>query len=273
MTFCSWKVGWRSLLMRAYDDPPQAEEFTTSATNDQLIVLVTKGSCNIESFRNNDWSRAAYRPGDIGMIPSGEVARLRWRGSERHTTLQLHLPDRVIAAVADDLRNDNVRVAMPSCLAERDTTMAAIMISLHRAALAGAPDLYAEAGAHFLAAHLLTHHCRITAWPAPSLHREALRHVDAYMRARLNETFSLGGLAEIAGISRFQLLRAANATWRETPIQHLTHLRMERARHLLLSGRRAISEIAVECGYENGAHFATAFKRHFGVSPSGLRKR
>ena len=273
MTFCSWKVGWRSLLVRAYDDPPEVEEFRTSATNDQCIVLVTEGSCRIESFRNGAWHSANQRPGNIGMISPLEVANLRWRGSERHTTLQLHLPTNVITDVAADFRDNNVRIAMPSCLAERDPTIAAVMLSLQRAASAGAPDLYAEAAAHFLAAHLLTHHCQRTDRPNPGLHREALRHVDAYMRAHLSEPHSLNRLAEVAGISQYQLLRAASAAWRETPIKHLTRLRMEHGRHLLLSGHRAIAEVAIDCGYENRPHFATAFKRHFAITPSDLRKR
>ncbi len=273
MTFCSWKVGWRSLLVRAYDDPPEVDEFKTAATNDQCIVLVTKGSCQIESFRNGTWHRADQYPGTIGMIPPNEVANLRWRGSERHSTLQLHLPSKVITDVAANFRDDNLHVGMPSCLAERDPTIAAIIFSLQRAALAGAPDLYAETAAHFLAAHLLTHYCQITGRPAPGLHRGALRHVDAYMRAHLSEPHSLGSLAETAGISQYQLLRAASAAWRETPIKHLTRLRMEHGRHLLLSSHRTVAEIAVDCGYENRPHFATAFKRHFAVTPSDLRKR
>jgi AraC family transcriptional regulator len=40
MTECSQKAGWRSLLLRAYDDPPVVEPFTTPPTQDHLIVLV-----------------------------------------------------------------------------------------------------------------------------------------------------------------------------------------------------------------------------------------
>jgi hypothetical protein len=33
MTECSQKAGWRSLLLRAYDDPPMVEPFTTPPTS------------------------------------------------------------------------------------------------------------------------------------------------------------------------------------------------------------------------------------------------
>ena len=38
MTACSWKAGWRSLLLRAYVDPPEVEELATVPTADQLIA-------------------------------------------------------------------------------------------------------------------------------------------------------------------------------------------------------------------------------------------
>lgn len=49
-TSCSWIAGWRSLLLRGYVDPPEVEDVTTTETSDHLIVLVTAGSCEIESY-------------------------------------------------------------------------------------------------------------------------------------------------------------------------------------------------------------------------------
>jgi AraC family transcriptional regulator len=49
MTACSWTAGWRSVLLRSYLDPPSVDEFTTPATADHLIVLVTGGKCDIEA--------------------------------------------------------------------------------------------------------------------------------------------------------------------------------------------------------------------------------
>jgi hypothetical protein len=55
MTACSWQAGWRSLLIRAYEDAPHAEEFVTPPTRDHLIVLVTSGSCDIEARYRKTW--------------------------------------------------------------------------------------------------------------------------------------------------------------------------------------------------------------------------
>src|ERR1044071_4360456 len=87
MTLCSHEAGWRSLLLRAYDDPPVVEPFTTPQTRDHLIVLVTKGACNVEGLYRGRWSRAAYGPGSLGMTAPGEEVTLRWRGTTSHSTL------------------------------------------------------------------------------------------------------------------------------------------------------------------------------------------
>jgi AraC-like DNA-binding protein len=46
---------------------------------------------------------------------------------------------------------------------------------------------------------------------------------------------------------------------------------MERARELLRHSDASIITISFECGYGNPAHFATAFRRSVGMSPSHYR--
>jgi AraC-like DNA-binding protein len=46
---------------------------------------------------------------------------------------------------------------------------------------------------------------------------------------------------------------------------------MERARELLRHTDVSIINISFECGYGNPAHFATAFRRIVGMSPSDYR--
>lgn len=268
MTFCSWRAGWRSLLLRAFDDPPEVEELVTAPVEDYLVVLVTDGSTNIESFAGGRWHGAAYRPGSIGMTAPGESVRLRWRGLERHATLQLHLPAGILRSVSDELNQDYSR-RLPSALLTSDLMIASMMHALHQAARSGAPDLYGETAAHFLSAHLLQ--SKRSAKPPLKPGLRPLRQAEDYMRAHLSEPVSLAELALAAGLSRFQLLRAANAIWRETPMRRLARLRMEAACDLLKRTRRSVSDIALECGYADASHFGVAFRRRLGITPSEFR--
>ena len=49
--------------------------------------------------------------------------------------------------------------------------------------------------------------------------------------------------------------------------------RMERARHLLLTTNRSVTEIGEACGYNSNSTFNRAFNRFYGMSPAEMRKR
>lgn len=271
MTASSTNAGWRSLLLRAYVDPPTVEELVTRPTADHLIVLVTGGACEIEGRYKGRWHKAHYRPGMMGMTAPGEEAMLRWHGETAHETLQLHLPAATLQATAAELPKSLRLAGPPSRLGDEDPVIRQTMLSLATAMAEGAPDLYAETAAEFLAAHLLVrygHH----EMPSPVLEDARLRRVDAFMRENLAAPLSLTALAEVACISRFHFLRLFKQTYGETPLRRLTRLRMEDARKRLGRSEQSIAEIAFVIGYENPAHFAAAFRKIFGVAPSVYRR-
>ena len=273
MTACSWKAGWRSLLLRAYVDPPEVEELATVPTADQLIVLVTGGSCDIEKRCGRRWDKAHYEPGHLGMRAPGHEATLRWRGQTPHSTLQLHLPAATIQAMTRELSNGDGRVPeMPTKLISEDLLVRQLMLGLADAMAAGAPDLYAETAAALLAAHILVHHCKYRVPRLPARDEARLRRVDAFIRENLGSPLSLAQMAEQACMSRFHFLRIFKQAYGETPFKHLTRLRMEEAQRRLTHSRESVTQIALSYGYENPAHFASAFRRTTGVAPSAYRQ-
>jgi AraC-like DNA-binding protein len=99
-----------------------------------------------------------------------------------------------------------------------------------------------------------------------------LRRVDEFIRENLGSSFSLQAIAREAGLSRFHFLRLFKQTYGETPFKRVTRLRMEEAQRRLVGSSDSVTEIAFACGYENSAHFASAFGRVFGVSPTIFRR-
>lgn len=273
MTACSWEAGWRSLLLRAYEDPLEAEEFTTPPTADHLIVLVTDGACEIEGRYQGRWQSAQYRPGSMGMTAPGQEVTLRWRGDSRQRTLQLHLPAATLAsAMAELSRRDPRHMEMPHALLSEDPLIREVILALGRGMADGAPDLFAETAADLLAMHLLVRHGRYGAPRPASRDDRRLRRVEALMRDNLDMPLSLEAMAKEAGVSRFHLLRLFKDAHGETPLRRLTRLRMDEARRQLAHGREPITRIAFDCGYTNPAHFASAFRRVVGMSPSAYRR-
>ena len=92
------------------------------------------------------------------------------------------------------------------------------------------------------------------------------------MNAHLSADVTLEDLAAAAQCSTFQLIRICKAHWGQTPVQRLTRLRMDAGRHLLRTTDASVISIALDCGYANPSHFATAFRRVLGMSPSDCRK-
>ncbi|MBC7769357.1 MAG: helix-turn-helix transcriptional regulator [Phycisphaerales bacterium] len=272
MTHCSWQAGWRSLLLRGYDEPGTVKEFTTAATSDQLFVLITRGGCPIESRHGRVWQEAQLEVGSLGMIPVGDCETLRWRDGPPVSHLQLQLPDVALRGAAEKLWGRDQAVEIPYVLKGEDRLIARTMLDLRDASSEGFPDLYAETAAAFLSVHLLRRYGGFAPLPPPSRERNRLRRVDDYMRDHLSEPISLEVLAGIADISRFHLLRSYKKAYGDTPFRRLTQLRMERARKLLKDTEAPVIQIALACGYDNPTNFSSAFRRSTGVTPSHYRQ-
>jgi AraC family transcriptional regulator len=268
MRLSSWEAGWRSVLLREFLDEPSAAEFTTAATADYFLSLVTSGSCRIESWREGRWHATEHRVGGLGMRSPGVASTLRWTSCEPHKTLQLYLPAEPFDETRAALGN---RASLPPQCFLDDPLVAAVMVAMKEGLIAGAPDLYAETSAQLLAAHLLHRHAGASAVCAFRREDRRLERADAYLRAHLADPVSLAAIAKAAGLSRFHLLRLFKQTYGETPLRRLTQFRMAEAKRLLLRSRASVTEIGLSCGYGNPANFAAAFRRQTGVSPRAFR--
>jgi len=273
MTECSQKAGWRSLLLRAYDDPPVVEPFTTPPTKDHLIVLVTKGTCNVEGLYSGKWQKANYCPGSLGMTAPGEEVTLRWRGDTFHSTLQLHLPaESILRCNEDVVGRGAVFPRMPNALSHDDPVLQQVILGVAAKLREGAPEIYAESAAQFLTMHMLVRHTGHEITKARTRDEARMQRVCDYMHAHLAEEVSLQDLAKVAYVSRFHLIRMFKQTYGETPYHRLTRLRIQRSQRLLATSDTPIIQIALGCGFTNQTHFAAAFRRLVGLSPRAYRQ-
>jgi AraC-like DNA-binding protein len=92
------------------------------------------------------------------------------------------------------------------------------------------------------------------------------------LAARLDEEVSLGELARRAGMSPSTLLRRFRTATGYAPMEYLIRLRLDRARELLATTNRRITEVAFETGFRDSNYFARRFRQHTGVSPRQYRK-
>ncbi|MEH2250570.1 AraC family transcriptional regulator [Nostoc sp.] len=107
-------------------------------------------------------------------------------------------------------------------------------------------------------------------------------HAREILLSRLDNPPLILELAQMVGVSdacgglRLRtLLRGFRELFGTTVFGYLVNKRMEQAQQWLQQGdacggqcQHTVTEVAISLGYSNPAHFATAFKRKFGITPS-----
>jgi transcriptional regulator GlxA family with amidase domain len=83
--------------------------------------------------------------------------------------------------------------------------------------------------------------------------------------------WTVESLARMVGTSRSALAERFATLVGQTPIQYLTRWRLALAAQALREEDVSISRLAERSGYESEAAFSRAFKREYGVAPSGWR--
>ncbi|NJL64103.1 MAG: helix-turn-helix transcriptional regulator [Methylacidiphilales bacterium] len=97
---------------------------------------------------------------------------------------------------------------------------------------------------------------------------DRIHHAREILHFRLDNPPSLVELAEIIGISDRTLRHGFKTLFGTTVFNYLTEKRLERAEQLLRNGGGTVAEVANLLGYSHLGHFAGAFKRKFGITPS-----
>jgi AraC-like DNA-binding protein len=95
-----------------------------------------------------------------------------------------------------------------------------------------------------------------------------LHQAKAILSAQFVNPPALPELAQQVGLSHRTLQRGFQTLFRTTIVGYLKQQRLQQAEQLLRQGNRSVAEVALLVGYGHLGHFATAFKRQFGITPS-----
>ncbi|MGX9669988.1 helix-turn-helix transcriptional regulator [Mycobacterium sp. HM-7] len=147
-------------------------------------------------------------------------------------------------------------------------------------------EIYSVADRDDAVAQLLTHSMAETVrllicekYTAAAPKKREHRVIDTRTRATLVEFLSdgldseihLDALAQLAGMPVQAFISAFRRAFHTTPYQFLLDLRIDRAKTLLSSTTQAVAEIALSVGFSTPSHFATAFRKRVGISPTAYR--
>lgn len=104
-------------------------------------------------------------------------------------------------------------------------------------------------------------------------HRSQIGRAKRYIRLNLNEPLTLHQIARQAGSSSYHFARLFLAYAGETPFDFLRRIRVATALRMLQEDPEgAVTEIALDVGYETPSAFNKAFKKILQISPRDFRK-
>lgn len=107
----------------------------------------------------------------------------------------------------------------------------------------------------------------------PKKHRVLAEEVQHLLCRDPGRHHSLDEIACAVKASPFHLARVFRTVRRTSIHQYLMGIRLDHAAVRLADGRAGLTQIALELGFSSHSHFATAFRRRFGIAPSAQRRQ
>lgn len=95
----------------------------------------------------------------------------------------------------------------------------------------------------------------------------------AYIHDNLEQALALDDLAEVCGVSRWQLQRIFQQQTGLNVAQYVRELKLSLAADAVLQSDARMLDIALQHGFASEVSFSRAFKQFFGLSPSAYRRR
>lgn len=92
-----------------------------------------------------------------------------------------------------------------------------------------------------------------------------------YMELHATEGITVQQVADYAGVHRSYFSQVFSDQVGMSPLKFIQHIRMEKAKQLLLDSNATVTEIALSLGYPNLYTFTRAFKQYYKASPLAVR--
>lgn len=101
---------------------------------------------------------------------------------------------------------------------------------------------------------------------------QAAERAISTMRENLGEPLTVDDMARAAMFSKFHFTRIFQRATGLSPGRFLSALRLQRAKHLLVSTSLNVADISLKVGYNSVGTFSSRFSRSVGMSPTAYRR-
>ena len=99
------------------------------------------------------------------------------------------------------------------------------------------------------------------------------KRVFVYIESNIGLDIRVADLAGIVRLSTSHFSRAFRASFGQRPMAYVKALRVRHAQVVMLNTREPLSQVALDCGMCDQAHFTRVFRKIVGTSPSLWRRQ
>ena len=102
---------------------------------------------------------------------------------------------------------------------------------------------------------------------------EGIRSAVHFLHQNYTKPADIAALARISNLSPSRFHAVFKSNIGVSPHQYLLHLRIERAKEMLVSDKNSVTDVANAVGFEDAFYFSRLFKKHTGMTPLAFRKK
>lgn len=102
---------------------------------------------------------------------------------------------------------------------------------------------------------------------------ESIAKILKYIEKNYAENITLTSLADMVGFSEKYLCRIFKEYTSKTVVRYINEIRIDNACKEIVTGRKNVTEAALDNGFNDLSYFSKIFKLYKGVSPSKLKQR
>lgn len=101
---------------------------------------------------------------------------------------------------------------------------------------------------------------------------DLIKSVLEYTEQHYASPITLNELAAVAGMNPKYFCRFFRSITHQTPIEYVNMYRIEKASQMLHNTRMPITDICMECGFNDSSNFIKVFRKYKGMTPNQYRK-
>ena len=102
---------------------------------------------------------------------------------------------------------------------------------------------------------------------------EEIKKVLSYIKGHYDEKIYIRDLAKLINMNEQYFCRFFKKSIGRSPMVYINEFRIRQAMHFLEDTDESVTEVAMECGYNNLGNFLREFHRQTGTTPLKYRKK